>query len=101
MGTVLPVTRLLSSFFPAHLILCSQATIAWAADLHVSHKVAERYRNATMLHEWDTVVKLAETSSLENVKAFETRHLGDAPTLDDEQTLLLLLGMAKIRTSVP
>ena len=54
-----------------------------------------------MLHEWETAVKLPETSSLENVKAFQTKHLGNAPTLDDEQTLLRSLGMAKIRTSVP
>jgi|TARA_B100001093_G_C26421533_1_gene840061 hypothetical protein len=63
--------------------------------------VAERHLNVTMLHEWETAVKLPETSSLENVKAFQTKYLGNAPTLDDEQTLLRLLGMAKIRTSVP
>ncbi len=88
----------LFSCFPllVGLIFCASAMNTLAADFHAAHAIAKQYLKATILHDWESAVKLVDKESLENVKAFQTQHLKNAPTQADEEKLLRLLSMKDV-----
>lgn len=84
------------SYLILALLLFGVSGTSAQSDLHPAYKVAEKYLRAIQLHEWEEAVDLVETKSLENLKTFQHQYLLKAPTINEEQELLRLLGMSAI-----